>query len=476
MMLHFKILIYQQTNEKKLTIFHVNDIHGWVEPHDGFGGMAHLLTQMETWGYNKDDSATMLFSGGDDSTGPAVATLSKGMAMIDIMNEMGFSAAAVGNHEFDFGEEWLINRNVAANFPMLSANIHKKGTQDSVDYATPWVVQDHGGVKVGIIGLTVSLDFLDVYADFGDYETAILSNIDAVRTAGADVVIVLAHLGAARLKTIANAVSDLDVALFLGGHDSSTKVTQVGNSYVVEAGHYNEKMAKIELLVDIEANSFSFIKAPQIIDNLEADVVPNQDVQNIIESWKAKYNIDEVITKTTIDIGEPGSGNLVSDSFLHYFRVDRNVSYNFGALSSGSSFRDYYRAGDITIGDIISVNPFDNFLLNATITGRQLITVISTGADVSGVNKIGSSNNYEILVGNEYLPIDLNANYTGVLSNFLYDNLFSTQFKASETGIHYRDPIVCYYRTIDDLANFDDEKYIPEDHGNKACTQTIQII
>ena len=90
-----------------LTILHINDLHGWLNPHDGIGGVATYMGYFRDEGFDPDveNSSFLLVSGGDQNTGPVTATLSKGEAVIDVMNLMGFDAAAIGNHEFDYGIE-----------------------------------------------------------------------------------------------------------------------------------------------------------------------------------------------------------------------------------------------------------------------------------------------------------------------------------------------------------------------------------
>ena len=138
-----------------LTILHINDWHGWLEPHDGRGGAATYSAYFQQEGYtSSDNSSFLLLSGGDQNTGPAVATLTQGEAMIDVMNAMNFSASAIGNHEFDYGIEKMNYRQSIADFPLLSCNIFDVGTTNLANFTIPWVIQEHAGILVGIVGLT----------------------------------------------------------------------------------------------------------------------------------------------------------------------------------------------------------------------------------------------------------------------------------------------------------------------------------
>ncbi|MCK5305267.1 MAG: metallophosphatase, partial [Candidatus Heimdallarchaeota archaeon] len=207
--------IIEDSSLVNLTILHINDIHGWIEPHDGYGGAATYMGYFNQEGYTYDNDTFLLLSGGDQNTGPAVATLSKGEAVIEVMNTMNFSASCIGNHEFDFGVEWIENRKEMANFPILSCNIYDKGTTDLANFTVPYVVQNHGGINVGIIGLTTTSTYTSAHPkvtqdfDFWNFETSVRKYHDDVIAAGADVVIVLAHEVPSTLINLASAVDDL---------------------------------------------------------------------------------------------------------------------------------------------------------------------------------------------------------------------------------------------------------------------------
>lgn len=147
-----------------LTIFHVNDLHAQVRAQDGIGSIATMFALMKAYGYNENSDSSILLDAGDYNSGGALGSLSRGEAMIDIMNAMGVDASALGNHEFDHGVEWIEKRNAKAKFDAISANIFEKDTDNPVNFTKPWVVLDRDGIKVGIIGLTQKIDHAKVVA------------------------------------------------------------------------------------------------------------------------------------------------------------------------------------------------------------------------------------------------------------------------------------------------------------------------
>ncbi|MBN1582853.1 MAG: bifunctional metallophosphatase/5'-nucleotidase, partial [Anaerolineae bacterium] len=112
---------------RRLVILYTNDEHGWMEAAGEMGhetgGAAELLgLWRDKEGYTRD-GPYLILSGGDMWTGPAISTWFAGEPMAEAMNVMGYGAAAVGNHEFDFGLDGLRARSAQATFPFLSANI-----------------------------------------------------------------------------------------------------------------------------------------------------------------------------------------------------------------------------------------------------------------------------------------------------------------------------------------------------------------
>lgn len=188
-----------------LDIFYMNDFHGSIEPEGdriGLSGIAsYIENHEETYGEN-----TLVLAGGDMLQGSALSNYSQGLSTIEIMNEIGFDAFIVGNHEFDWGIETVLQyfdgleENGEANFPLLAANIFHKETGELLDNAVPYIVYDIYDIQVGIIGTIGSnLEYSIAAPRVADYEftdpvAIIAQHAETLRTElGCEIVIWVGH-------------------------------------------------------------------------------------------------------------------------------------------------------------------------------------------------------------------------------------------------------------------------------------------
>ena len=131
-------------------LYSINDLHGKLPDGDNHPGVDELTTYLKN--AKKTDDNVILLSAGDMWQGTAESNLTGGLLITDWMNEMDFAAMALGNHEFDWGEEAVKRNAEFAEFPFLAINIYDRTTNTLVDYCESSVVVEFDGVQVGIIG------------------------------------------------------------------------------------------------------------------------------------------------------------------------------------------------------------------------------------------------------------------------------------------------------------------------------------
>lgn len=220
---------------RQLLILHTNDTHSCVLPlnpnladtmlagRGGFLRRAAMIDQMR-----KEDKDLLLLDSGDFSQGSPYYTMFKGDVETELMNIMGYDAATIGNHEFDFGLENMARIFRKAKFPIVCANYDFTGTVVE-GLVKPYVIIKRKGVRIGIFGLSPKLDGLVMVSTCAGVRYS-----DPIKTANAvadklkneekcDVVICLSHLGwdEAGLNDMEMMAKTRNIDLVLGGHSHS---------------------------------------------------------------------------------------------------------------------------------------------------------------------------------------------------------------------------------------------------------------
>ena len=193
--------------QKYLTILHTNDTHSCIMPLQknladtmlaGRGGFVRRAAMIEQ--ERRKDPTLLLFDSGDFSQGSSFYTMFKGDVEIQLMNEMGYDAATIGNHEFDFGLENMARLFKMANFPIVCSN-YDFGDTELAKIVKPYIVIKRNGVKIGIFALCPQLEGLVFTKNYGPLKYLNPSEsaqkmIDLLKKEKkCDMVICLSHLG-----------------------------------------------------------------------------------------------------------------------------------------------------------------------------------------------------------------------------------------------------------------------------------------
>lgn len=192
--------------QKRLTILHTNDTHSCVMPlsphladtlQAGRGGFLRRVAMLKE--ERAKDPSLLLFDSGDFSQGSPYYTLFKGNVEAGLMNQMGYAAGTIGNHEFDFGLENMARLFKSLNFPIVCAN-YEFSEYDLQNIVKPYVILHHQGLKIGVFGLAPELKGLVDQRNYGN--TVYLDPVataqkmaDLLRKQKCDLVICVSHLG-----------------------------------------------------------------------------------------------------------------------------------------------------------------------------------------------------------------------------------------------------------------------------------------
>lgn len=445
---------------RELVIILTNDEHGYLLPVEDkdfyYGGAAYSAASWTQKGYDPSEANpnVLLLSGGDSWTGPAISTWVRGESAVEVMNLMGYRASAIGNHEFDFGQEVIRQRAAQAKFPFLAANLYRQGTQESPDFVEPYAIIEIQGLHVGVIGLALRETPTVVAANnlqgltFGDYEPTLRRWVPVVKQKGAQVVIVLSHICPDDLLVLASEVQDLGISLFTGGHCHEARVTTIGNSVIaVSSAHWND-YALAKLTYDPQTGQV--VKTEQqlvdvlVMKTAQDKLKPDPQITQAIAKWNERVQLalGQVIgyTASGLRTNSPAMHNLLVDSWLWaYPNADL-------AISNTGGFRQDLAAGEITIEDIVGVLPFDNELVEISATGQEVLRALDEAGSQFVLGGMRRNERGQIVLLRDGQPLNPQATYRVLITDYLYSNkkylFYLYDDEPYETSILWRQPVI----------------------------------
>jgi 2',3'-cyclic-nucleotide 2'-phosphodiesterase (5'-nucleotidase family) len=433
---------------REITILYTNDEHGWMAGLQAGASAANLMGLWRTAEEYQPDGNFLLLSGGDMWTGPAISTWFQGQSMAEVMNAMGYDAAAVGNHEFDFGLDALQTRAAESNFPFLSANIRPKsdGTTPEDLGIRPYTIVTVNEIQVGIIGLTttstpVTTNPVNVAEfDFIDYETALRQVVPQVKSEGAEMIVVPGHVCQAELESLAQAVADLGIHLLGGGHCNELLATEVNDIVLLEGGTAFAGYAQA---------TFQFDTASDTAVSVDYDVRPNSGgtadpiVEAIVMRWQeeADAELNRTIGYSAQGLVQRSQGmqSLITEAWLWAYPAADVAITNLGGM------RADLPPGDITLADVVGVMPFDNVIVALQLTGEQLDVML--GQDTAAVGGV-YRDNFRWYLQATGAELDRDELYTVLVNDFMYaggdDYALLSIYDPDgyNTAINWRQPVI----------------------------------
>ncbi|HMG71680.1 MAG TPA: 5'-nucleotidase C-terminal domain-containing protein [Gemmatimonadaceae bacterium] len=372
-----------------LRIIGTNDFHGALEPRPDAsgvrrGGAAYVAAAINR---ARNECAprceTLLLDGGDLFQGTPASNLAYGRPVVEYYNRMGYTAAAVGNHEFDWGTDTLRARMRQANFGFFSANIRYTDGRD-----VPWIRNDtivrRGAARIGIIGFsTVSTPTATRAANvaglrFDDPAPIVDSIGTALRKRGANFIVVIAHAGASCRPGGATDCSGeiIDFArklttkvdAIVSGHSHTLINTDVKGIPIVQARSVGRALDVLDLPIGTAAG----LPIRHEVREIGADTLqPVAAIDSIVR--RAVARVAPLVGRhvATIPATMPREGhqyalgNLIADS-------QRWAGKGDVAIMNNGGIRTELRAGEATYGSLFEIQPFGNTLYSLTMTGAQL--------------------------------------------------------------------------------------------------------
>ncbi len=434
-------------DEQIFTILYTSDEHGWIEESETSPGAANLSGLWKKW---LQDSTYLILSGGDSWTGPAIGTWSKGEAVVDVMNAMGYQASVVGNHEFDYDIQNLNKRIDQSAFTYLSANIRTKRGNNIPEGIQPFTIFSFGEFSIGLIGLTTTSTHVTAFPkyvealEFTPYTEAIEELLPQLNERETDINIVLGHVPASEMSAYASQFSAFNIPLVLCGHGHKSQHIMNQGIDLVEPGAYLQNYAQIDLIYNTNLDSITDLSI-HIKKNQNGNEDP--EVKQIVSLWQDRVNteLDEIIgyVEGTLNINDPVLGYMVTNAWLETITVADIAFINKGGIRQGLS------SGDITKKTLWSVLPFENHLIQLKLTGTQVENILKNRGESLAWAGIFRKDNTLFI---EDDAIDSDSTYTVLTLDYLY---YRSDYPLEDYDpdpefytIHYRDPVIGWIQSL----------------------------
>ncbi|MFN8257440.1 MAG: bifunctional UDP-sugar hydrolase/5'-nucleotidase [Bacteroidales bacterium] len=435
-------------NQIEIVILHTNDIHAQI---DNFGRLAFVTDSIRKLHKN-----VFLLSAGDLFSGNPMVDMSpeKGFAVIDLMNRTGFNASALGNHEFDYGQEVLKKRLGEASFPFLCANIKDKkhilvNILPSIKLKLPdntnlfiFSVLDNSanGIPETHPSKVKGLTFND----------PIKTAKKTIKKAGKqDLILALTHLGIQNDTLLADDLPQID--LIVGGH-SHTYIDSIyiRNGVMIEqVGARLRNLGEIKLLV----KDGQILNKSYKIINLRGKANINQEIDELVKKYNNNEMLQEVLGQAEQKItGSEELGCFYTDALRSTFNFD--IAFQ----NSGGIRINEIPKGNITLETIYRMDPFGNYLVSVNLTTKEIRSLIESTSREGKINLRVSGMQYRLVMENNKLkqidlmdydgnPLDESKIYKVGMNDYILSTFkFQHQDKGSSLGVTTAEVIIGYLK------------------------------
>ncbi|HET6342512.1 MAG TPA: 5'-nucleotidase C-terminal domain-containing protein, partial [Gemmatimonadota bacterium] len=374
-----------------LAILATNDFHGALEPltppwaqGDTIGGAATLASYVSAV-RTRYPGATLYLDGGDVMQGTLISNLTHGRSTVDVLGRIGLDAAAIGNHEFDWGVDTLRARIAQAPFAWLSANIFEKATDERPDWVAPYAWLETAGLRVGVIGATTrSTPETTLPANVEPYEFRDIADVvnelaPRLKAEGADLIVVVVHAGAIANRDEGYVGEIVDAArritapvdLIVSGHTHSEVRAEENGIPIVQARSSGTALGVVTLTFD-RGRDAVVGHSIDVWTTRHDEVAPDPDIAALVDRYAA--DVAALAGREIARLAHPLRRDRDDESALGDLIADaqRAATGDRIALVNGGGIRTDLDAGPVTYAEAFAVQPFQNTLVSLELTGEQL--------------------------------------------------------------------------------------------------------
>ena len=430
-----------------LRILSINDFHGALEPRvygwssgRPIGGAPALKATLDS-AAARCRCAILRLDAGDEMQGTLTSNLVFGRSTIEALNALGLDAAALGNHDFDWGVDTLRARMRQARYPWLAANVFDSASGRRPAWLRPYAILERGGLRIAVVGYITPQTKTIVKAEhvaglrFGRGAGAIRDVLDSARAARADLTVIVAHEGAfcdslpcrGEIIALARELDSTQVQFIVSGHTHSLVQTVENGIPIVQARANGTAYAVGDLVQRGDGKRQWRTR----IETVWADqVTPDAGAEAIVARYRPEVErrAKEVVAElrdSLHSVRGAALGNLIADA-----QRAAAPGTDFALMNAGGVRRDLY-PGPLTYNDLFELQPFANNIVLVRLSGEQLKEVLEKlvarsrpGGFVSGL-LIGydpgrkSGERITSLTRADGSPIAPQATYVLAVSDFL---------------------------------------------------------
>jgi 2',3'-cyclic-nucleotide 2'-phosphodiesterase (5'-nucleotidase family) len=405
-----------------ITVIGTNDLHGHIEMLPMLGGYLKILRA-------KNPGSVLLVDGGDMFQGTLASNLKEGAPIIEAYNLLGYDAATIGNHEFDFGPVGadatvtrsdqdprgaLKARAAAAKFPLLGANLIDTKSQSPVAWpnVAPSTMVRVADVQVGIIGITtfetphVTLAANFVGLNMAPLVETITARAKALRDKGAKVIVVAAHSGGActdfsdhkdlsscgtehEIYQVANRLAPSTVDVIVAGHTHRGMAHEINGIAIIESFAKGQAFGRVDLEVS-PTGEVTLVKLhpPRFLCAEPKETGPGCESDSYEGSEIVPDPAIAVLAKGAADFAEQVRSKEIGIVFAEPVKRSRSEASTLGnlfvelmldaqpsadiAITNGGSLRADLPKGPLRYGDLFEAMPFDNRFAMVSLRGKTL--------------------------------------------------------------------------------------------------------
>ncbi|TDT70641.1 2',3'-cyclic-nucleotide 2'-phosphodiesterase (5'-nucleotidase family) [Hypnocyclicus thermotrophus] len=382
----------------KIDIVTFNDFHGHVKEGRKELGMAKIVGYVDA--LKKENPNVLVVSAGDNYQGTAISNLTVGAPVNDMFELLDLVGSAIGNHEFDWGvekiKEWE-DKGVA----FLASNIYDKATNKPVSWAMPYRIVEIAGKKIAFIGLSTEstayqtkvenvkdLKFIPVEKAAKEWVEYLMSG--KASEGKPDAIIALTHVPTVQDRDTKEITGDeierlskvKGIDAIVTGHSHKIVSGKINGIPVVQAYKYGRALGRIELMFDKE-NKLTVNAYVDLAYKHKEDIPVSKEAKLRYEMREEKLKpiLGKVVGKLNEDLIHDRSAKNLTP--LGYWAADimRKATGTQIGLTNGGGLRRSLYKGDITMGDLYEVMPFDNQLVTMKVSGKHLKELIDHGID-----------------------------------------------------------------------------------------------